>query len=256
MKVVLLAGGIGSRLSEETYIKPKPLVEIGNMPIIWHIMMIYSHYGFNEFIICCGYKGYLIKEYFANYFLHLSDVEIDVSNNSVNILNKKLKKNWKITLVDTGEETQTGGRIKKIKKYINGTFLMTYGDGLSNVDIIKLLKFHKKNKNFATMTVVNPPSRFGSVQLKKNLVKKFSEKPVVSNSWINGGYFVLEPKIFDYIKNTQTIWEKEPLQKLSQDRKLNAYLHKDFWQPMDTLRDRNLLNSLWNSGNAPWKLWK
>lgn len=256
MKVVLLAGGIGSRLSEETYLKPKPLVEIGNMPIIWHVMMIYSHYGFNEFIICCGYKGYLIKEYFANYFLHLSDVEIDVSNNSVDILNKKLKKNWKITLIDTGEETQTGGRIKKIKKYINGTFLMTYGDGLSNVDIINLLKFHKQNKALATMTVVNPPSRFGSVKLKKNLVTKFSEKPVVSNSWINGGYFVLEPKIFDYIKNTQTIWEKEPLQKLSEDRKLRAYLHKGFWQPMDTLRDRNFLNDLWVSGSAPWKLWK
>ena len=256
MKVVLLAGGIGSRLSEETYIKPKPLVEIGNMPIIWHIMMIYSHYGFNEFIICCGYKGYLIKEYFANYFLHLSDVEIDVSNNSVNILNKKLKKNWKITLVDTGEQTQTGGRIKKIKKYISDTFLMTYGDGLSNINIVKLLKFHKKNKALATMTVVNPPSRFGSVQLRNNLVTKFSEKPVVSNSWINGGFFVLEPKIFDYIKNANSIWEKEPLQKLSQDRKLNAYLHKDFWQPMDTLRDRNFLNDLWNSGSAPWKLWR
>lgn len=256
MKVVLLAGGIGSRLSEETYLKPKPLVEIGNMPIIWHIMMIYSHHGFNDFIICCGYKGYLIKEYFANYFLHLSDVEIDVSKNSVNILNKKLKKNWKITLVDTGEETQTGGRIKKVKKYLNSTFLMTYGDGLSNVNINKLLHFHKKNKFLATMTVVNPPSRFGSVQLKKNLVTKFSEKPIISNSWINGGYFVLEPKIFDYIPNKNTIWEKEPLQNLSKNKKLNAYLHKDFWQPMDTLRDRNFLNDLWNSGNAPWKLWK
>ena len=256
MKVVLLAGGIGSRLSEETYLKPKPLVEIGNMPIIWHIMMIYSHHGFNDFIICCGYKGYLIKEYFANYFLHLSDVEIDVSKNSVNILNKKLKKNWKITLVDTGEETQTGGRIKKVKKYLNSTFLMTYGDGLSNVNINKLLHFHKKNKSLATMTVVNPPSRFGSVQLKKNLVTKFSEKPIISNSWINGGYFVLEPKIFDYIPNKNTIWEKEPLQNLSKNKKLNAYLHKDFWQPMDTLRDRNFLNDLWNSGNAPWKLWK
>ena len=256
MKVVLLAGGIGSRLSEETYLKPKPLVEIGNMPIIWHIMMIYSHHGFNEFIICCGYKGYLIKEYFANYFLHLSDVEIDVSKNSVNILNKKLKRNWKITLVDTGESTQTGGRIKKVKKYLNSTFLMTYGDGLSNVNINKLLHFHKKNKSLATMTVVNPPSRFGSVQLKKNLVTKFSEKPIISNSWINGGYFVLEPKIFDYIRNENTIWEKEPLQNLSKNKKLNAYLHKDFWQPMDTLRDRNFLNDLWNSGNAPWKLWK
>ncbi|MDA9754472.1 glucose-1-phosphate cytidylyltransferase [Candidatus Pelagibacter sp.] len=256
MKVVLLAGGIGSRLSEETYLKPKPLIEIGNMPIIWHIMMIYSHHGFNDFIICCGYKGYLIKEYFANYFLHLSDVEIDVSKNSVNILNKKLKRNWKITLVDTGEETQTGGRIKKVKKYLNSTFLMTYGDGLSNVNINKLLHFHKKNKSLATMTVVNPPSRFGSVQLKKNLVTKFSEKPIISNSWINGGYFVLEPKIFDYIRNKNTIWEKEPLQNLSKNKKLNAYLHKDFWQPMDTLRDRNFLNDLWNSGNAPWKLWK
>ena len=256
MKVVLLAGGLGSRLSEETYIKPKPLIEIGNMPVIWHIMMIYSHYGYNEFIICCGYKGYMLKEFFANYFLHLSDVEIDVKSNSVKILNKKLKKNWKITLIDTGEKTQTGGRIKKIRKYIDDTFLMTYGDGLSNVNINKLLHFHKKNKSLATMTVVNPPTRFGSVQLKKNLVTKFSEKPIVSNSWINGGYFVLEPKIFDYISSEDTIWEKEPLKNLSKDKKLSAYLHKDFWQPMDTLRDRNFLNDLWNSSKAPWKLWK
>tara|TARA_B100001540_G_C15738788_1_gene611186 strand:+ start:575 stop:1345 length:771 start_codon:yes stop_codon:yes gene_type:complete len=256
MKVVLLAGGLGSRLSEETYIKPKPLIEIGNMPVIWHIMMIYSHYGYNEFIICCGYKGYMLKEFFANYFLHLSDVEIDVKSNSVKILNKKLKKNWKITLIDTGEKTQTGGRIKKIRKYIDGTFLMTYGDGLSNINIKNLISHHKKNNTLATMTVVNPPSRFGSVQLNKKLIHKFNEKPIVSNSWINGGFFVLEPKIFDYIKGENTIWEKEPLQNLSKNKKLNAYLHKDFWQPMDTLRDRNFLNDLWNSGNAPWKLWK
>ena len=205
MKVVILAGGMGSRLSEETSSKPKPLVEIGGMPILWHIMMTYCHYGLNDFIICCGHKGYMIKKYFANNFSHYSGVKIDVKKNDINILSKKIKKNLKIKLVDTGEKTATGGRIKKIKKYINSTFCLTYGDGVAKIDIQKLINFHKRNKKLATMTVVNPPTRFGSVELKNKIITKFNEKPIVSNSWINGGFFVLEPEVINYIKNFVTV---------------------------------------------------
>lgn len=254
MKVVILAGGMGSRLSEETSSKPKPLVEIGGMPILWHIMMTYYHYGLNDFIICCGHKGYMIKKYFANNFSHLSDVEIDVKKNDIDILSKKIQKNLKIKLVDTGEKTATGGRIKKIKKYINGTFCLTYGDGVAKIDIQKLINFHKRNKKLATMTVVNPPTRFGSVELKNKIITKFNEKPIVSNSWINGGFFVLEPEVINYIKNSNTMWEQEPLKKLSKKKKVVAFKLKDFWHPMDTLRDKNHLNDLWNSGKAPWKI--
>lgn len=254
MKVVILAGGMGSRLSEETSSKPKPLVEIGGMPILWHIMMTYYQYGLNDFIICCGHKGYMIKEYFANYFLHLSDVEIDVKKNDINILSNKIQKNLKIKLVDTGEKTATGGRIKKIKKYINSTFCLTYGDGVAKIDIKKLINFHNRNRKLATMTVVNPPTRFGSVELKNKIVTKFNEKPVVSNSWINGGFFVLEPEVIDYIKNSNTMWEQEPLKILSKKKKVVAFKLKDFWHPMDTLRDKNHLNELWKSGKAPWKI--
>ena len=254
MKVVILAGGMGSRLSEETSSKPKPLVEIGGMPILWHIMMTYYHHGLNDFIICCGHKGYMIKEYFAKSFLHLSDFKIDVKKNNINILSKKKQKNLEIKLVDTGEKTATGGRIKKIKKYINSTFCLTYGDGVAKIDNKKLINFHNRNKKLATMTVVNPPTRFGSVELKNKIITKFNEKPIVSNSWINGGFFVLEPEVINYIQNNSTMWEQEPLKKLSKKKKVVAFKLKDFWHPMDTLRDKNHLNDLWNSRKAPWKI--
>jgi len=253
MKVVILAGGVGSRLSEETTSKPKPLVEIGGMPIIWHIMMIYKKFGLNDFIICCGYKGYMIKEYFANYFMHSSNVKIDVKKNDIKVSGGKIQNNLKIKLVDTGKNTATGGRIKKVSKYLNDTFCLTYGDGVANINIDKLIKFHKKNKKLATMTVVNPPTRFGSVELKNQIVTKFNEKPIVNNSWINGGFFVLEPAILKYIKGNDTMWEQEPLKKLSKQKKVMAFKLKDFWHPMDTLRDKRYLNDLWNSGKAPWK---
>jgi len=253
MKVVILAGGVGSRLSEETTSKPKPLVEIGGMPIIWHIMMIYKKFGLNDFIICCGYKGYMIKEYFTNYFMHSSDVKIDVEKNGIKVLGGKIQNNLKIKLVNTGKNTATGGRIKKVSKYLNDTFCLTYGDGVANINIDKLIKFHKKNKKLATMTVVNPPTRFGSVELKNQIVTKFNEKPIVTNSWINGGFFVLEPAILKYIKGNDTMWEQEPLKKLSKQKKVMAFKLKDFWHPMDTLRDKRYLNDLWNSGKAPWK---
>ena len=253
MKVVILAGGVGSRLSEETTSKPKPLVEIGGMPIIWHIIMIYIKFGLNDFIICCGYKGYMIKEYFTNYFMRSSDVEINVEKNDIKVLGDKIQNNFKIKFVDTGKNTATGGRIKKVSKYLNDTFCLTYGDGVANINIDKLIKFHKKNKKLATMTVVNPPTRFGSVELKNQIVTKFNEKPIVTNSWINGGFFVLEPTILKYIKGNDTMWEQEPLKKLSKQKKVMAFKLKDFWHPMDTLRDKRYLNDLWNSGKAPWK---
>jgi glucose-1-phosphate cytidylyltransferase len=256
MKLVILAGGLGTRISEESALKPKPLIEIGNMPIIWHVMKIYSFFGVREFIICCGYKGYLIKEYFANYSLHLSDVTIDIHKNSIDV-HKKNAEDWKITLVDTGENTLTGGRILRIKNYINDDFLLTYGDGLANVNIKELIKYHKLNKKSATMTVVQPQGRFGVVDINKknNLVKNFSEKPKGDGSWINGGFFVLKQDIFKYLKDDFTIWEKEPLQKLSNNLQLLAYHHDGFWYAMDTIRDKNYLDSLWFSKKAPWKLW-
>lgn len=255
MKLVILSGGKGTRISEESILKPKPLIEIGNMPIIWHIMKIYSHFGIKEFIICCGYKGYLIKEYFANYSLHASDVTININKNTIEV-HKKKAEDWKITLVDTGENTLTGGRILRIKNYIKEDFLLTYGDGVADINIKKLIKFHKLNKKLATMSVVQPQGRFGVVEIEKNnLIKNFSEKPRGDGSWINGGFFVLKQEIFTYLKDDQTIWEKEPLETLSKKKELCAYHHKGFWYAMDTMRDKSYLDSLWNTNKAPWNLW-
>jgi glucose-1-phosphate cytidylyltransferase len=254
MKVVILAGGLGSRISEESHIKPKPLLEIGSKPILWHIMKIYSHYGLNEFIICCGYKGYLIKEYFVNYSLHATDITVDVSSNEIKVHKKKTEP-WKVTLVDTGDYSQTGERIKRIEKYVGDTFCLTYGDGLSSVNIKNLIKFHNKNKKIATVMAVKPPGRFGALQIENNLVNKFLEKPLGDNGWVSGGFFVLNKKIFDYIKEKNSIWERQPLEDLAKDKQLIALKFDGFWYPMDTLRDKNYLEDLWNSKKAPWKLW-
>lgn len=255
MKVVILAGGFGTRLSEETDLKPKPMVEIGGKPILWHIMKIYSAYGFNDFIICLGYKGYIIKEYFANYFLHLSDVTIDLKNNQMEVHSVKTEP-WKVTLVDTGLNTMTGGRIKRIKSYIGKeTFMLTYGDGVGNINIRELLEFHKNHGKYATLTAVQPSGRFGSLDLNDSRVKAFKEKPKGDGAWINGGFFVLEHQIFDYIEGDETVWERDPLENLAKDGKLMAYKHTNFWKPMDTLRDKKELEMLWNTGNAPWKVW-
>lgn len=257
MKVVILAGGFGTRLSEETDIKPKPMIEIGEKPILWHIIKIYSYYGFNDFIICLGYKGYIIKEYFSNYFLHQSDVTMDLEKNSMEILQSKAEP-WKITLVDTGLNTMTGGRIKRVQKYINNeTFMLTYGDGVGNINIKGLLEFHKKHNKFATITAVQPPGRFGALNLdNQDNVLSFQEKPKGDNAWINGGFFVLEPKIFDYIEGDGTWWEREPMDRLAREWQISAFLHRGFWHPMDTLRDKNYLEQLWQSGQAPWKIWE
>ena len=256
MKVVLLAGGIGSRLSEETTVKPKPLIEIGGKPILWHIMKIYSHYGINEFVICCGYKGYMIKEYFANYFLHMSDVTFDFKNDKMQI-HKKFAEPWKVTLVDTGLDTMTGGRLKKVKQYVeDGTFCFTYGDGLCNVNISELIDFHRSKKTLSTVTAVQQPGRFGNLNLQHDIVKSFKEKPMSDGNWINGGFFVLEPGVFDYIESDSTSWESEPLENLSNLNQLAAFKHSDFWYAMDTLREKNHLEELWNNGKAPWKIWK
>lgn len=255
MKVVILAGGFGTRLSEETDIKPKPMVEIGGKPILWHIMKIYSAYGFNDFIICLGYKGYVIKEYFANYFLHMSDVTIDLKNNQIEVHNVKAEP-WKVTLVDTGLNTMTGGRIKRVEDYIgNETFMLTYGDGIGNINIRDLLEFHKTHGKYATLTGVQPSGRFGALDLEETQVKAFKEKPKGDGAWINGGFFVLEPQIFEYIEGDETIWERDPLENLAKDRQLMAYKHTGFWKPMDTLRDKRELESLWQSENPPWKVW-
>ena len=254
MKVVILAGGQGSRISEESLIKPKPLLEIGSKPIIWHIMKIYSYYGLNEFIICCGYKGYLIKEYFANYSLHTTDITVDVRNNKITVHKKKTEP-WKITLVDTGDSSQTGERIKRIKKYVGDTFCLTYGDGLSSINIKNLIKFHNKNKKLATVLAVKPAGRFGSIKIKNNLVEQFLEKPQGDNSWINGGFFILNKKIFKYIQENNSIWEREPLENLAKNKQLNAFKFEGFWYAMDTLRDKNYLEDLWNTKKAPWKIW-
>lgn len=257
MKVVILAGGRGTRISEETDIKPKPMIEIGGKPILWHIMKTYSYYGFNDFVICLGYLGYVIKEYFSHYFLHMSDVTIDLKNNNT-IIHTSATEPWKITLVDTGIATMTGGRLKKIKKYINNeTFMMTYGDGIGNVNLKKVLEFHKKEGRYATITAVQPTGRFGALDLHKdNTVRAFYEKPVGDRTWVNGGFFVLEPNIFGYIKDDSTTWEKEPLENLGKDRQLIAYKHSGFWKPMDTLRDKTELEQMWQSDKAPWKVWK
>ena len=256
MKCVILAGGLGTRISEETHLKPKPMVEIGGMPLLWHIMKTYSANNINDFIICCGFKGYVIKEYFANYFLHTSDITIDMKNNDLEV-HQKHAEPWRVTMIDTGINTMTGGRLKKIQKYVDDeTFCFTYGDGLSDIDISKLLQFHKKNKTYATTTAVQPPGRYGDLELKNNKVTKFVEKPLGDGSWVNGGYFVLEPKVFDYIKGVNTVWEKEPLQNLARENQLSAFMHKGFWHAVDTLRDKNHLEELWNSKNVPWKVWK
>ena len=257
LKVVILAGGFGTRLSEETHLKPKPMVEIGGKPILWHIMKIYSHFGFNDFIICLGYKGYLIKEYFANYYLHMSDVTFDMKDNKMQV-HQNYAEPWKVTLIDTGYNTMTGGRIKRVQQYINNeTFMMTYGDGVGGIDINRLLEFHKGRGKYVTVTSVQPFGRFGTLKINEdNYVKNFQEKPKGDDSWINGGFFVLEPEVFDYINGDETTWEKEPLENLAKDNQLVAYKHHGFWKPMDTLRDKTELESLWNSGNPPWKVWK
>jgi len=256
MKVVILAGGLGTRLSEETDLKPKPMVEIGGHPILYHIMKIYSYYGYNDFIIALGYKGYVIKEYFANYFLHNSDISIDLSKNKMEILNVHTE-DWKVTLVDTGLNTQTGGRIKRLQKYIgNETFMLTYGDGVSDININKLVEFHRAHKKYATLTAVKPSGKYGQLKLGPDgNVKAFIEKPPGDGSWVNGGFFVLEPEIFKYVKGDETIWEKEPLENLAKDGQLMAYKYFGFWKCMDTLRDKRELEELWNKGNAPWKVW-
>ena len=255
MKAVILAGGLGTRISEETSIKPKPMVEIGGKPILWHILKIYSHYKINEFIICCGYRGYVIKEYFANYFLHNCDVTFDMKDNSMEIHSKNTEP-WKITLVDTGEKTMTGGRLKRVKEFLNNdTFCLTYGDGVANINIEKLVKFHSENNTKATLTAVQPPGRFGSLEFERGRVLSFKEKPQGDGSLINGGFFVLEPSVIDLIDGDKCIWEDKPLMRLAEEKELSAYFHNDFWQPMDTLRDKNYLQELWEDQKAPWKLW-
>jgi glucose-1-phosphate cytidylyltransferase len=255
MKAVLLAGGLGTRLSEETDTKPKPMVEIGGKPILWHIMKIYSTYGINEFIVCLGYKGYLIKEYFANYFLHMSDVTIDMQNNSMEV-HQKSAEPWKVTLVDTGDNTMTGGRLKRVKQYLGSEdFCFTYGDGLSDINITDLVNFHKQQGYLATVTAVKPAGRFGSLELKDNQVTSFIEKPRGDGSWVNGGFFVLSPKVIDYIRDDDTTWEQEPMHQLALDGQMNAFFHEGFWQPMDTLREKKLLQDMWQENKAPWKIW-
>ncbi|MGX1983413.1 glucose-1-phosphate cytidylyltransferase [Thermolongibacillus altinsuensis] len=257
MKVVILAGGFGTRISEESHLRPKPMVEIGGKPILWHIMKLYSYYGFNDFIICLGYKGYYIKEYFAHYFLHESDVTFDFRNNNQQIIHNHSAEPWKVTLVNTGINTMTGGRIKRIQNYIgNETFLVTYGDGVSNVNIQELVSYHKEHGKYATVTSVQPAGRFGALSLsEKNEVLGFHEKPKGDGHWINAGFFVFEPEVFDYLKDDNTVLELEPLQNLAFDNQLIAYKHYDFWHPMDTLRDKKHLEELWDSGKAPWKVW-
>ena len=256
IQAVILAGGLGTRIAEESNLKPKPMLEIGARPMIWHIMKIYSAHGINDFIICCGYKGYMIKEYFANYLLHMSDVTIDIERDTIDIHNHKAEP-WRITLVDTGESTQTGGRLKRVANYIKGDyFCMTYGDGLSNVNITETIKFHQFHGKLATMTAVQPPGRFGALNLSGTVVENFLEKPTGDGGWINGGYFVLSPKVLSMIENDDMPWERRPLEILAASNQLQAFQHSGFWLPMDTLRDKTQLEELWNSGSAPWKVWE
>lgn len=256
MKVVILAGGLGSRLSEETTVRPKPMVELGGKPVLWHIMKIYTHYGLTDFIICLGYKGYIIKEYFANYFLHMSDVTLDFRTNTTTV-HQHSAEPWTVTLVDTGEKTQTGGRLARVREHLDDeTFCMTYGDGLGSVDIAALLAFHRQHRTLATLTAVMPPGRFGVLDMTDERINRFEEKPPSGDGWINGGFFVLEPPVLDLIEGDATLWEREPLEALASRNELAAYKHHGFWQPMDTLRDKLHLEELWNSGHAPWKVWK
>ena len=258
MKVVILAGGLGTRISEESHLKPKPMIEVGDAPILWHIMKYYSSYGFNEFIICCGYKGYVIKEYFADYYLHRSDVTFDFANNNEMIIHNNVAEPWKVTVVDTGLHTMTGGRLKRIQKYVGDqTFMMTYGDGVSDIDLNALLEFHRVHKKAATLTAIQPGGRFGVLDIDDNeTVRQFSEKAKEDGGWINAGFMVLEPEVFDYIEGDDTFFEKEPLENLALDGKLAAYRHEGFWKCMDTMRDKGMLDELWNSGQAPWKRWE
>ena len=256
MKAVLLAGGLGTRLSEETSTRPKPMVEIGGRPILWHIMKLYSHHGINDFVICCGYKGYVIKEYFANYFLHMSDVTFDISANTMEVHHRHAEP-WRVTLVDTGDDTLTGGRLKRVANFIadDDAFCFTYGDGLSDVDIGASVDFHRQHGRYATVTAVFPPGRYGAIEREDDRVTRFVEKPPGDGGLINGGFFVLSPAVLDYIEDDRTSWEAEPLGRLAADDQLMAFEHSGFWQPMDTLRDKNLLEELWSSGKAPWKCW-
>ena len=256
MKAVILAGGLGTRLSEETSLRPKPMVEIGGKPILWHIMKMYSHYGINDFIICCGYKGYVIKEYFANYFLHMSDVTFDMQHNEMHVHEKRAEP-WKVTLIDTGDESMTGGRLGRVADYVKNdeAFCFTYGDGVSDVDIGKLIEFHRQHGKEATLTATYPPGRFGALDIQNKQIKRFMEKPKGDGGMINGGFFVLSPSVLSLIKDDKTTWEQEPLMSLAERGELMAFEHDGFWQPMDTLRDRDHLQSLWDGGAAPWKLW-
>lgn len=256
MKAVILAGGLGTRLAEETSTRPKPMVEIGGQPALWHIMKLYSFHGINDFIICCGYKGYMIKEYFANYFLHMSDVTFDMKNNQMEVHRKRAEP-WRVTLVDTGETSMTGGRLLKVSEYVRDeeVFCFTYGDGLSDVDITASINFHKNHGKNCTLTATYPPGRFGALKVENKQVLSFQEKPQGDGAMINGGYFVLSPKVLDYLENDATIWEQEPLNRLAREGQLMAYEHHGFWQPMDTLRDKQLLENLWQEGKAPWRKW-
>ena len=255
MKAVILAGGLGTRLSEETFVRPKPMIEIGGKPVLWHILKLYSHHGINDFIICLGYKGYMIKEYFANYFLHMSDVTVDLSTNRMEI-HQRYAEPWRITLVDTGDRTQTGGRLKRVADYLEGdSFCFTYGDGLADVNITEELAFHRDNGTLATMCAVQPPGRFGAIDIEGNRINRFEEKPSGDRSWISAGFFVLQPEVLRYIEGDDTIWERGPLENLAHDGQLSAFVHRGFWQPMDTLRDKVKLEGLWQTGKAPWKVW-
>lgn len=254
MKAVILAGGYGTRISEESHLKPKPMIDIGGRPILWHIMKLYGHHGINEFIICCGYKGYVIKEYFANYFLHMSDVTFDMRDNSMQV-HQKHAEPWKVTLVDTGEDTSTGGRIKRIRNYVDGTFCLTYGDGVSDIHIRELIEYHKQQKTLATVTAIQPAGRFGSLEIAGARVKSFLEKPQGDNRWISGGFFVCEPGIFDYIDGDETTWERKPLENLASEKQLSVRKYEGFWASMDTMRDKIYLEELWETNKAPWKVW-
>ncbi len=258
MKTVILAGGLGTRISEETHLKPKPMIEIGGRPILWHILKLYSSHGLNDFVICCGYKGYVIKEYFANYFLHMSDVTFDISNNRMEVHQRNAEP-WRITLVDTGDDTMTGGRLKRVAPYLAGEdcFCFTYGDGLSDINVSQQIAFHRAHGLAATLTAVSPPARFGALEIQDDQrITAFKEKPDTEGGMINGGFFVLSPAVFDLLEGDSTIWEREPLERLAKSGQLKAYPHSGFWQPMDTLRDKTLLEDLWSHGKAPWKVWE
>jgi len=256
MKAVILAGGLGTRISEESHLRPKPMVEIGGKPIIWHVMKIYSHFGINDFVICLGYKGYVIKEYFANYFLHMSDVTFDMAENRMQIHDQHAEP-WRVTLVDTGEHTMTGGRLKRVRKYLGSeTFCMTYGDGVADIDIAALLAFHRRHGRPATVTAVQPPGRYGALEIQGDQVRGFQEKPQGDGGWINGGFFVLEPQALDHIAGDTTIWEQEPMRRLAERGELMSHFHRGFWQPMDTLRDRTQLEERWQRSHAPWRFWQ